>query len=90
MEELAKLLSIIYYQSWLTREVPDDWRLASVMTLHKKGQKEDLGDQVIQQVDEGKAVDIVYLDFSKVFDTISQGSLLEKLATNGQEHSMLR
>ncbi|GAB0203286.1 mitochondrial enolase superfamily member 1 [Grus japonensis] len=43
VEELAKPLSIIYQQSWLTGEVPDDWRLASVMPIYKKGQKEDLG-----------------------------------------------
>ncbi|GAB0203928.1 mitochondrial enolase superfamily member 1 [Grus japonensis] len=42
-EELAKPLSIIYQQSWLTGEVPDDWRLANVTPIYKKGQKEDLG-----------------------------------------------
>ncbi|GAB0206965.1 hypothetical protein GRJ2_003162100 [Grus japonensis] len=42
-EELAKPLSIIYQQSWLTGEVPDDWRLANVMPIYKKGQKEDPG-----------------------------------------------
>ncbi|KAJ7427229.1 hypothetical protein WISP_08877 [Willisornis vidua] len=42
-EELDKLLSIIYQQSWLSGEVPDDWKLASVMLVHKKGQKSDLG-----------------------------------------------
>jgi len=30
VDELAKPLSIIYQQSWLTGEVPDDWRLANV------------------------------------------------------------
>ena len=29
-QELAKPLSIICQQSWLTGEVPDDWRIASV------------------------------------------------------------
>jgi len=29
-EELAKPLSVIYQQSWLTGEVPDDWRITSV------------------------------------------------------------
>jgi len=41
-EELAKPLSIIYQQSWLTGEVPDDWRIASVTPIYKQGQKEDL------------------------------------------------
>ncbi|KAK4822208.1 hypothetical protein QYF61_011849 [Mycteria americana] len=42
-EELAKPLSIIYQQSCLTGEVPDDWRLANVMPIYKKGRKEDPG-----------------------------------------------
>ncbi|KFW85788.1 RNA-directed DNA polymerase from mobile element jockey, partial [Manacus vitellinus] len=42
-EELAKPLSIIYHQSWPTGEVPDDWKLANVTPIHKKDQKEDLG-----------------------------------------------
>ncbi|KFW67128.1 hypothetical protein AS28_05713, partial [Pygoscelis adeliae] len=42
-EELAKLLSVIYKHSWLTGEVPDDWRLANVMPIYKKGRKEDPG-----------------------------------------------
>jgi len=42
-EELAKPLSIIYQQSWLTGQVPDDWRIASVTPIYMKGQKEDPG-----------------------------------------------
>ncbi|GAB0175842.1 mitochondrial enolase superfamily member 1 [Grus japonensis] len=122
---LTKPLSIIYQPSWLTGEVPVDWRLANVMPIHKKGRKEDPGnyrpvsltlvlgkvmeqiilsaimwhvqdnkvvkpsqhgfmkgkscltnlisfcDEVICLVDEGKAADDVYLDFSKAFGTIS-------------------
>jgi len=34
-------------------------------------------------VDEGKAVDFVYLHFSKALDTISHSILLEKLAAHG-------
>ena len=36
-------------------------------------------DQVTHLVDEGKAVDVVYLDLSKSFDAISLSILLEKL-----------
>jgi len=40
-EELAEPLSIIYQKSWLTGEVPDVCRIASVRAIYKKGRKED-------------------------------------------------
>ncbi|KAK4830906.1 LOW QUALITY PROTEIN: hypothetical protein QYF61_014105 [Mycteria americana] len=43
VEVLTKPLSIIYQQSWLTGEVPVDWKLTNVMPIYKKGQKEGLG-----------------------------------------------
>ncbi|KFQ94454.1 hypothetical protein Y956_06122, partial [Nipponia nippon] len=42
-EVLAKPLSIIYQQTWLTGEVPVNWKLANVMPIYRKGQKEDPG-----------------------------------------------
>jgi len=42
-EELAKPLSINYQQSWLTGEVPDDWRITNVTPIRRKGWKEDPG-----------------------------------------------
>lgn len=42
-EELTESLSIIYQQSWVTGLAPVDWKLANVLPICKKGQKEDPG-----------------------------------------------
>ena len=47
-------------------------------------------DKVTCLVDERKAVAVVYLDFSKAFDTISHGILLEKLTAHGLDGCTVR
>jgi len=46
-------------------------------------------DQVTQLVDEGKAVDVIHLDFSKAFDTVPHSTLLEKLDSHGLDECTL-
>jgi len=40
---IAQPLSAIYQCSWLSGEIPENWRLASVTPIYEKGHKEDLG-----------------------------------------------
>jgi len=46
-------------------------------------------DKVTRLVDEGKAVDVVYLDFTKAFDSASHSILPEKLAAHDLDECML-
>jgi len=47
-------------------------------------------DVMITWVDEGRAVDVVYLDFSKAFDEVSHNILIEKLRTCGLDEQTVR
>ena len=47
-------------------------------------------DKVTRLVDVGQAVDVVYLDFSKAFDTVPHNILMEKLAAHALDGCKLR
>ena len=141
--ELVKPLSSIFNKSLQSGSMPDEWKLANVTPIYKKGDKSlpsnyrpisltsvvckiletlirdklvkhleenklikdsqhgfrfkrscltnllDFFYDVLNQYDESKAVDIIYLDFQKAFDKVPHKRLLLKLKSHGIQGSIL-
>ena len=141
--ELCNPLSIVFNQSLKEGAIPNDWKLAIVTPLFKKGSKKDpsnyrpisltsvickvletlirnrimeylsenhlLADEqygfrpgrscavqlleILEEwtklLDEGVPIDVIYLDFSKAFDSVSHSHLLYKLHKLGIQGKLL-
>eukprot|EP00061_Rhincodon_typus_P016637 g44953.t1 len=72
-EELDGPMTKIFVFSLETGEVPEEWRIAHVVPLFKKGNRDYRGSyrpEVTKMIDEGRAVDAVYMDFTKAFEKV--------------------
>ena len=73
VDVVAKPLSIIFQQSWLTGDVPLDWKLANVMPIFKKGQKDDPGSYT--------PVSLTSV-LGKVMEQVIPGAIMDQLKVN--------
>ena len=142
-DEIAEPLTEIFNKSVSEGVVPQDWKIANVTPIFKKGTKLDSGnyrpvsltshigkfleslirdaiinhlsqnrlinesqngfrykkscltnlleylEYVVNQVDAGDPVDVIYLDFQKAFDKVPHRRLLQKLRAHGITGSII-
>eukprot|EP00061_Rhincodon_typus_P007627 g29498.t1 len=87
----------IFVSSIATGEVLEDWNMANVVPLFRGG-NENPGNyslvslmsvvEVTKKIDEGRVVDMIYMDFSKVIDKVLHGRLVSKTGRWAEEWQM--
>eukprot|EP00061_Rhincodon_typus_P008823 g31774.t1 len=85
-EEIAGFLTKIFVSSLATGKIPEEWQVANVVPLFKKGTRdnpENHRPEVMKVINEGTAVDVIYIDFSKAFDKVPHGRLIQKIKIHG-------
>eukprot|EP00061_Rhincodon_typus_P015065 g42534.t1 len=83
-EEIAGALAKIFLSPLATGEVPEDWRVANIIPLFKKGNRDNSGNyRPVNLTSVGRAVDVDYMDFSKAFDEVPHGRLIQKIKMHG-------
>ena len=70
---VARPLSIIFRQSWLTGDVAVDWKLANVTPIFKKGRKDDPGSY--------RPISLTSVS-GKVMEGITSGTIMNQLKVN--------
>eukprot|EP00061_Rhincodon_typus_P008190 g30596.t1 len=89
-ELIARALADFFVPSLATGEVPEVWRIANLVPLFQ-GSRDNPGYYrplsltlvVTKMTDDGKVVDVIYMDFSRAFDKVPHGRLLQKVKLHG-------
>ncbi|GAB0201966.1 mitochondrial enolase superfamily member 1 [Grus japonensis] len=95
VDEVAKPLSIELDKSWQSSDVPTDWRRHAENKVTGDSQRDftkgklcltnlvAFYDGVTALVGKGRAIDVIYLDLCKAFDTVLHDNLISELERHG-------
>ncbi|XP_063615395.1 uncharacterized protein LOC134788438, partial [Penaeus indicus] len=90
-EVLSAPIKELYRLSMDTGILPNDWKKAQVVAIHKSGSKKlakNYRPVSLTRLDVGLPVEVCYMDFSKAFDSVSHKLLAQKLLGFGLAGSL--